>query len=87
MSILRGKDLVVLGEGVDIYERRMPDSLAGRTLRESNIGAHTGLNVVAVKQDGHTITELGPDLTMEADMELLLIGSNEQLGTFIERYE
>lgn len=87
MSILRGKDLVVLGEGVDIYERRVPESLAGHTLRESNIGAHTGLNVVALKKDGHTVTELGPDLTLEADMELLLIGSNEQLGSFIERYE
>ena len=90
LAILRGKELMVLGEGVDLFARRVPDSLVGQTLRESHIGAETGLTVVAIEEageDAETITELAPEMELESEMELLLIGSDEQLERFIERYE
>jgi Trk K+ transport system NAD-binding subunit len=86
ISILKNNDLVVLGEGVDLYTRPVPSSLHGTTLSESGIGARTGLNVVAVKTDGHVVTRLDPDLQLTSDMELVMIGSNEQVGAFVEAY-
>lgn len=87
MSILRGKELMVLGEGVDLFARDLPESLEGVTLSESHIGAQTGLTLVALNDGEETLTELGPSVEFESGMELLLIGSDAQLEAFIDEYE
>jgi K+/H+ antiporter YhaU regulatory subunit KhtT len=86
MSILNDRKLVVLGEGVDLFARPLPDSLQGHTLAESGIGAQTGLNVVAVKRDGTIVTRLTPDLQLQAGDELVMVGAGEQVGTFVDTY-
>lgn len=86
MAILNDKELVVLGEGVDLFTRSLPPSLHNTTLAESGIGARTGLNVVAVKHNGQIITQLTPDLQLEAGDELVLVGSDEQVDAFVEAY-
>jgi len=52
MSLLEGHELVILGEGVDLFSVRLPPSLENKTLAETGIGSRTGLSVVAVRQDG-----------------------------------
>lgn len=86
-SILRGRKLLVLGEGVDLFARDVPPSLYGKTLARSGIGAMTGMNVVALKVDGDTISGFSPSIELEEGMEMLLIGSDEQVQRFIELYE
>ncbi len=86
-SILKQKELVVLGEGVDLFTRSVPSSLAGRTLAESEIGARTGLNVVALK-NGETIrTDLPPDTPLPDGCELVMVGSDDQVDAFVDAYE
>jgi Trk K+ transport system NAD-binding subunit len=86
-SILRDRKLLVLGEGVDLFAREVPPSLYGKTLAQSGIGAMTGMNVVAIKVDGQTISGFSPIIELEQGMELLLVGSNEQVQRFVELYE
>jgi Trk K+ transport system NAD-binding subunit len=86
-SILRDRKLLVLGEGVDLFAREVPPSLYGKTLAQSGIGAMTGMNVVALKVDGQTISGFSPIIELEQGMELLLVGSNEQVQRFVELYE
>ncbi|NBC15730.1 MAG: potassium transporter TrkA [Bacteroidetes bacterium] len=86
MSILKNKELIVLGEGVDLYIRTVPSSLQGRTLAESGIGAKTGLNVIAVKTDGQVITRLPPDQRLVPGAELVMIGADEQVDAFVDAY-
>ncbi|QDG50574.1 potassium transporter TrkA [Persicimonas caeni] len=85
-SILRGKKLIVLGEGVDLFARQVPPSLRGKTLAESGIGAMTGMSVVALKRDDETISRFSPSIELEEGMEILLIGSSEQAQRFNELY-
>ncbi len=86
-SALRGRRLVVLGEGVDLFTRAVPPSLQGTTLAESRVGARTGLNVVAI-EDGDTFeTELTGETVLPSDGNLLLIGSDEQMDAFADLYE
>jgi Trk K+ transport system NAD-binding subunit len=87
MSILNDRELVVLGEGVDLFTRALPSSLHGKTLAESGIGAQTGLNVVAVKTDGHLTTRLPPDLRLAPGTELVMIGSDDQVDAFVDLYD
>jgi len=86
MSILNNRELVVLGEGVDLFTRELPPALHGRTLAESGIGATTGLNVVAVKHNGEVVTRLSPDLQLKEGDELVMVGSDEQVSTFVDMY-
>ena len=46
---LRGRELVVIGEGTDLFRVDTPPSLHGKTLSESGIGTRSGLNVVAIE--------------------------------------
>jgi Trk K+ transport system NAD-binding subunit len=85
-SILRGKKLIVLGEGVDLFTRNVPESLQGKSLAESGIGAMTGMSVVALKRADETISRFSPSVELDEGMEMLLIGSSEQVQRFIELY-
>jgi voltage-gated potassium channel len=78
MSILLGNDLVVLGEGVGLYHVAVTKAVAGRTLAESQIGARTGLAVVAIERNGAVDTEVGPNTKLEPGATLVTVGSTEQ---------
>ena len=55
-SIVQGRELIVLGEGVDLFYVPLPQSLV-----DAGIGARTGLNVIGVQKDGQLVTNLAPD--------------------------
>ena len=86
-SALKEKRLVVLGEGVDLFTRDVPSSLTGRTLAESEIGARTGLNVVALEHNGDFETALSGSTTLPADGRLIMVGSEEQSEKFVAVFE
>jgi voltage-gated potassium channel len=84
LSIVRGRELVVLGEGVNLFYVPVPGSLADKTLAEADIAARTGLNVIAVQRDGTIETELGRELRLPKNAELIALGSTEQRERFHE---
>ena len=86
-SIVRGRELVVLGEGVDLFYVPLPDSLAGLSLAEADIGARTGLNVIGVEQDGQIVTNLPPDHRLAKGSTLITLGSAEQRERFGTVYD
>lgn len=78
LVLLHDRELVMEGEQVDVFLVPIPPSLAGRTLRESGIGAATGLTVIGI-QSGEKLTEAPvADTCLEAGNELLLLGTTEQ---------
>ncbi len=85
-AILKERDVIILGEGVDFFSVALPSELHGRTLQDSAIGAKTGLTVIAIEYEGETITTLGPDTELREGMELLMLGDHEQRHTFMELY-
>ncbi|MGH9379248.1 MAG: potassium channel family protein [Thermoanaerobaculia bacterium] len=86
LSILLDRELVVLGEGVDLHQIALPPSLVGKTLAESGIGARTGLNVLALRSPAGEVTNPRVSQRLEAGGELLMIGNNEQLERFLQVY-
>lgn len=83
-ALLRGREMVLLGEGVEFFALDMPSGLAGRTLAEAGIGARTGLNVIAVESEGETSTNPRADLPLPAGGRLLVLGTSEQRRRFRE---
>jgi Trk K+ transport system NAD-binding subunit len=87
MSLLRGYELVVLGEGVQLFSIAMPRQLAGRRLADSGIGSNTGLSVVALDRDGSLTTSLTGETVLSKDASLIMLGSLEQRRRFGELFE
>ena len=81
-SIVQGRELIVLGEGVDLFYVPLPQSLVGKTLADAGIGAHTGLNVIGVQKDGQLVTNLAPGQRLDEGSTLLTMGSAEQRERF-----
>ena len=87
MSLLRGYELVVLGEGVELFSVAVPSSLAGRRLADSGIGSGTGMSVVALDRGGTLVTRLTGETPLDGDAVLVMLGSLEQRRKFAERFE
>ena len=83
LSVVQASDLVVLGEGADLFVEGVPDSLRGKTLADSGIGARTGLNVIAVRVDGGSITNPPAGTELFADAELVMLGTVTQHRKFV----
>ena len=85
-SILQEKELVMLGEGVDLFSVALPRSLYGKSLAETGIGARTGLNVVAIQHNGEVRTNLSASTVLTPGVELLMLGSVQQRQEFIDLF-
>ena len=86
MSLLEGHELVILGEGVDLFSVRLPPSLENKTLAETGIGSRTGLSVVAMRQEGQLVTKLRASMQMEAGAQLIMLGSVQQRRAFDDAF-
>ena len=78
LSLLRGDEPLVLGEAAELYHVTAGKRLAGRSLTESEIGARTGMSVIAVQRDGKVATRLDSEFRFAPTDELLVLGSQEQ---------
>jgi voltage-gated potassium channel len=87
VSLLRAREFVMLGEGVELFAIAVPASLAGRPLRETGIGSRTGLSVVAMRLGEHLTTQLTAETILPADAELVMLGSLEQRRAFSDAFE
>jgi voltage-gated potassium channel len=87
MSLLRGREPVLLGEGVGLFAVTVPSSLAGRPLGESSIGSKTGLSVVALDVEGRLTTPLTAATVLPKNASLLMLGSQDQRKQFAEAFE
>jgi Trk K+ transport system NAD-binding subunit len=85
-AIAQRREVIVLGEGVDLFYIPVPNSISGKTLIETAIGARTGLNVIAIDEDGKILTDVGPGRPLPRGTSLLALGSAEQRRRFAELY-
>ncbi len=60
----------------------LPRRLAGRTLAASDIGARTGLFVLAVQHDGEVLTNPPATTVLRPDAELVVLGDAAQRAVF-----
>ncbi|MDC6350081.1 NAD-binding protein [Zeaxanthinibacter sp. PT1] len=86
LSILKGHELTVLGEGISLFIVPTPSLLGGKSLAASAIGAKTGLSVIAIKEKSQVLTLLSADTVLPADSELVMLGNTEMKHKFDEIY-
>jgi Trk K+ transport system NAD-binding subunit len=87
MSVLRGYELVLLGEGVELFSIPVPPALAGHPLRDTGIGSRTGMSVVALQIGDQVVSKLTAETLLPPHASLLMLGSLEQRKEFGELFE
>ncbi len=85
-AALHRRELVVLGEGVELHRIPAPASMIGSTLSEAAIASHSGLNVIAIERGEGLIGNPPPETTFEPDDGLVMVGAPAQLQLFQEHY-
>jgi len=84
-NILEGQDVLLLAEGVSIFNRSITKKLAGKSLIESNIRQQTGCTIIAI-QEGDMIINPHPETKLKKDQEIILIGKFEGEEKFNKLY-
>ena len=87
LALVHGRELVLAGEGVDLFVLPVPDSLVGKTLGDSAIGRRTGLNVVAVQKPDGPASNPSSTTALSAGEELAMLGTIEQCAEFRKLFE
>jgi Trk K+ transport system NAD-binding subunit len=87
MSLLQQRESVILGEGFDLFYVPMPASLSGKLLAASHIRAQTGLNVLALRLPDDRVVPVTASTLLEADSELVMLGSEAQRQNFTEKFK
>jgi len=85
-NFFQSSDIVMLAEGLDIFKLAIPAGLYGKTLAQSRIRQETGCSVIAVKQDEKTVINPDPDLPLQKNNEIILIGTRDAEKEFIKKY-
>ena len=83
VSIILDRELVVVGEGTELFVEPIPPHLVGKPLSSSEIGAQSGLNVIGIRQDGSLAANPSASTELVAGSELVMIGTAEQRQRFL----
>lgn len=87
LALLQGRELLMMGEGVEFFQTELPPALIGKTLQESQIGARTGLIVLALQVGERTITNLTPTTVLSKNSQLTMLGTTGQRQAFINAFQ
>jgi len=83
VSMVLGRDLVVVGEGTELIVEPVPKRLVGKKLGSSEIGSRTGMNVIGIRANGEFMANPAASTELEAGSELVMIGTVEQRQSFL----
>jgi voltage-gated potassium channel len=86
ISLLSRSNILMVAEGLDVFEVEVPASLVGKSIAGSEIRGETGCSIVALRQGDATTINPDPHAPLPAGAELILIGSVEAEKRFLERY-
>jgi voltage-gated potassium channel len=86
-NILEGQEVLILAEGLNIFNHKVNKKLANRTLIQSDIRKDTGCTVMAIKSEGGMEVSPSPDRELKNGEEIILIGPPEGENKFNDIYE
>lgn len=78
----RALDYIDLSSEYTISEIRLTDKLAGKNILELNLREEFRLNIIAVVRENETIIEITPDLTLNANDLIAVVGKKDNIIKF-----
>jgi Trk K+ transport system NAD-binding subunit len=87
LNLIGRDNILMVAEGLDVFEVEIPNALEGKTIAESEIRDKTGCTVVAFRRNGRMETAFDPYQPLPKDTRIILVGTPEAEKRFLERYK
>ena len=86
INLLKPDEVLTVAEGLIIFRAPVSTALVNTTLAENQIRALTGCSVIAINSNGQLVLSPDPFLPLQADEELILIGTVEAERKFLDDF-
>lgn len=86
MNYLRRGQILMVAEGLYLFEVDVPAKLAGSTIAECSVRQRTGCSVVAIRTESGFEPVPSPAVQLSADASIVLIGTAEDEQSFLSTY-
>jgi Trk K+ transport system NAD-binding subunit len=86
LNLLNRGNILMVAEGLDVFEVQTPESLVGKTIAQAEIRHLTDCTVVALEKDGVTTVNPDPFTPLDATTQMILIGTVAAEGRFLKRF-
>jgi voltage-gated potassium channel len=86
MNLLDRGSILMVAEGLDVFEVPTPANLVGKTIAQADIRNQTGCTVVALQENGAVAVNPDPHLPLAEAAQMILIGSAADEARFFKRY-
>jgi len=86
MNLLKPEKILMLSEGLNVFRNALAQKLENKALLNLKIRENTGCSVIAIKRKDKLMINPDPNIVLEKDDELILIGSEEAEKSFNEKY-
>lgn len=87
LNLLGRDNILMVAEGLDVFEVELPEGLAGKTIAQCDIRKKTGCTVVALHQGQTTKLMPDPHKPLPDDGRIILIGVPESEERFLKMYK
>ncbi len=84
-ELLDEQDGAPSDEQFEVVRANAP-KLVGRTLAGAEVRAKTGVTVITVERGGDVITGITPSFTVQADDELIIVGTDAEIHQFTQSF-
>lgn len=75
-------EYISLNDEIDITELRLPEQIQNLSIKDMDIRKNYNLNIIAVKKGDNISTEITPDLILNGDDVIVVIGKNLNIKKF-----
>ena len=72
-------DYIELSGGYSIFEVSIPDSWIGKSIAQLDVRRNYNINIMALKHDGNVDMNITPDMVLNSDETLLVLGKNKDI--------
>ena len=87
LNLIKGRRIISIAEGLDVFRLGVPKSLEGKTIVESGVRKQTGCTILAIRDaDAELLINPPPHMVLEASHEMVLVGSMESESEFLKHY-
>jgi len=80
-------EYISLSADVDMAELRLTDRIQAATVRDLELRARYGLNIIAIRKDGNLDTDVGPETQLHPEDALVVVGKKDNLRRFEKMLE
>ena len=76
------EDLVEISENINVSTMQVPKACIGKTILELEFRKRYGFNIVAIRRDSLIITDIKPEMKLQAQDYIYVLGDYEHINQF-----